>query len=124
MNVFRVRLLDGDGRDHTLGMSTIGPHYGPGGQSGFAIMGTGVIAQTGPQGDHLRTDGETQEIRFRFDPREGLFFYYDGAGEPTVAMPGVPALGPIEAIEFVTTEAATWVMEDLVVESTAFGEKP
>jgi len=117
MNVVRVRLIDAEGRNITLGMSTLGPHYGPGGQSGFAIFDAEGDARIGPKGVRLRTDTDPQAIRLTFDPRDGLAFYYDGSEMPTVRIPGVPGLGPIEAIELLTSQGATWVVEELAIES-------
>jgi len=88
-----------------------------GGQSGFAIFDAEGDARIGPKGVHLRTDTDPQAIRVTFDPRDGLAFYYDGSEMPTVRIPGVPGLGPIEAIELLTSQGATWVVEELAIES-------
>lgn len=118
MDTFRVFLRDQNGQSYELGMSTIGPHYGTGGLSGFALFNPENNARIGVHGKHLRTDIDPQTIRLVLDPKSGVAFYYDNDPEPMIRFPGPPQIGAVASIEFRGgSHGITWQVDGFELQS-------
>lgn len=113
MSTFRVFVFDAEGKSFQLAMSTVGPHYGQDGISGFAIFNSEDNVRIGYPDEHLRTDIEPQKIRFLVEPGFGASFYYDEESSPMIIFQDSQSIGPVTAIELRARQDITWQVQNV-----------